>query len=95
MKNLNDLRAILFEQIESLKNNHHPENIARAKAINDLSQTIIGTAKVEIDYVRATDAEMDDSFIIGKSTKPTLEHKPQSQQSIGYGTIREKTGRKY
>lgn len=57
MKNkISDLRNHLFETLEALKDEEKPMDIARAKAISDVAQTIINTAKVEIEFYEATGA---------------------------------------
>lgn len=48
-----DLRDHLFETLEMLKDPDKPMDIERARAVADVSQAIINTAKVEIDLVRA------------------------------------------
>jgi hypothetical protein len=50
---LSDLRDHLFETLERLKDEEKPMDIARAKAIASVAQTIINSATVE---VKAMDA---------------------------------------
>jgi len=50
---IQDLRDHLFETIESLKDN--TMDINKAKAIADVAQVIINTAKLEVDFIKATD----------------------------------------
>jgi hypothetical protein len=45
---MSDLRNHLFETLEALKDKDDPMEIERAKAISDVSQTIIASAKVEL-----------------------------------------------
>lgn len=53
MKNkITDLRNHLFETIESLKDAEKPMEIERAKAIADVAQVIVNSAKVEVDFLR-------------------------------------------
>jgi hypothetical protein len=47
-----DLRNHLFEAIEQLKDPETPMEIDRAKAICAVAQTIINSAKVEVDYLK-------------------------------------------
>lgn len=55
MKNkIQDLRDHLFETLEALKDPHEPMELERAKAISDVAQTIINSAKVEVDFLKAT-----------------------------------------
>lgn len=53
MKNkLTDLRNHLFSALEALADEDNPMELPRARAIADVAQTIINSAKVEIDYCR-------------------------------------------
>ena len=49
---IEDLRAILFETLRGIKTGQ--VDIERAKAVCDISQTIINTGKLEVDYMRQT-----------------------------------------
>ncbi len=50
---ITDLRDHLFETIEALKDPDKPMDLERARVISDVAQTIINTAKVEVDLVKA------------------------------------------
>lgn len=50
--NITELRNILFDTIRGLKNK--TIDTEQAKAINDTAQTIINSAKVEVDHARIT-----------------------------------------
>jgi hypothetical protein len=52
-----DLRDHLFETIEMLKDDEQKDfmTIERAKAISNVAQVIVNTAKLEIDFMRAAD----------------------------------------
>jgi hypothetical protein len=50
---LSDLRNHLFETLEALKDTDNPMDLDRARAIGDVAQTIINSAKVEVDLVKA------------------------------------------
>jgi hypothetical protein len=51
MKNrMEDLRNHLFESIEMLKSGEM--EVAKAMAINNVAQTLVASAKVEVDYIR-------------------------------------------
>ena len=63
MKNkITDLRNHLFETIERLLDSDEPLDIDRAKAVADVAQVIVNSAKVEVDYMKAT-GESASSFI--------------------------------
>ncbi len=52
IKNKNeDLRNHLFETIESLKDKDDPMDIDRAKAVAQVAQVMIESAKVEVKYL--------------------------------------------
>jgi hypothetical protein len=51
-KSINDLREILFATLEGVKTGDI--DLDKARAINELGKTITDTAKVEVDYLRAT-----------------------------------------
>lgn len=46
------VRAALFDTLRGLSNKDEPMDIDRAKAINEVAQTIINSAKVEVDALR-------------------------------------------
>jgi hypothetical protein len=50
---ITDLRDHLFETLEALKDPDKPMDLERARVISAVAQTIINTAKVEVDLVRA------------------------------------------
>jgi hypothetical protein len=54
MKNkIEDLRDHLFATLEALRDEEKPMELARAKAISEVAQTIINSAKVEVDFINA------------------------------------------
>ncbi len=72
---INDLRATLFDTLQAVKAG--TMEIDRAKAISDLSQTIINTAKAEIDYAKATGAHINSSLIdCDRHRTPALPDRP-------------------
>lgn len=63
MKNkISDLRNHLFETLEALQDKDNPMDLERARTISDVAQTIINSAKVEVDFMRQTGA-MGSGFI--------------------------------
>lgn len=51
---LNTLRAALFDTLEALRRAKDPMPIERAKAVGEIAQTIINTAKIELEHMRLT-----------------------------------------
>jgi hypothetical protein len=54
---ITDLRNHLFETIEALKDPDKPMDVKRAQAISAVAQAIIGTAKLEVQYLRMIKGE--------------------------------------
>jgi hypothetical protein len=52
---ITDLRDHLFEAIEMLKDEESNMTVEKAEAIATLGQTIINSAKLEIDYIKVAD----------------------------------------
>lgn len=53
MSDINTLREHLFTTLQGLQDKDKPMEIERAKAICDVGQVIINSAKAEIDFLRA------------------------------------------
>ena len=51
-KSINDLREVLFATLQGVRDGS--VDLDKARAINELGKTITDTAKVEVDYLRAT-----------------------------------------
>lgn len=47
-----ELRQELFETLRALKDKQAPMDIDRAKAVVDVAQAIINSAKVEVDHMK-------------------------------------------
>jgi hypothetical protein len=72
---LSDLNDHLFEALESLKDSDKPMEIARAKAISGVAQTIINAAKLQLDFYKAQErlSEEDGKFFgNGAAKRPRL-----------------------
>ena len=68
---IEDLRNLLFEQIEKLMDDESDteKETARAEAIANLASVIVSSAKVEIDFLKmmGTKVLVPDSFLSKKS----------------------------
>lgn len=67
--NINDLRATLFETLQGVRDGSI--SVDTAKAVSELSQNIINTAKVEIDYLKAG-GNVTSEFIEMKPIEPPV-----------------------
>jgi hypothetical protein len=73
MKNrITDLRNHLFEALEQLKDEDHPMDVDRARAIADVARVLVDSAKVEVDYLRVTGAAQATGFIPEEDQRPAL-----------------------
>lgn len=81
MKNsIDDLRNHLFETIEALKDADNPMDIDRAKAVANVSEKILDSAKVELKFMELTDSAA--SAFLDADQRPQL---PGSgPRAIGY-----------
>ena len=81
------LRAALFETPEGLKNGSIA--IEKARAINETCQTIINTAKVEVDYAKATGRATGTGFVpmLEAESAPTSASGLQQLTSAGVKTV--------
>jgi hypothetical protein len=59
--NIEGLREHLFDALAKLKDGKI--DVATARAVSDIGQTIINTARVEIDYAKATKTDVSTGFI--------------------------------
>ena len=57
MNDINELRSALFNTLRELQNKDAPMELERAKAINETSQTLINSLKVEVECMRITGAK--------------------------------------
>lgn len=60
-QSIEDLRATLFATLAGVKDG--TVSLDKARSINEISKTIIDTAKVEVDYIRAMEGEGHSAFI--------------------------------
>lgn len=49
---ITDVRTVLFDTLRALSSKENPMELDRAKEINEVAQTLINSAKVEIDALR-------------------------------------------
>ncbi len=69
-KSIEDLREALFATLQGVKDG--TIDVEKARAVNELGKTICDTAKVEVDYIKASGGG-ESSFLsttIGKDNLP-------------------------
>ena len=70
MKTMDDLRSVIFDTIDDVRKGKL--DAATAKAISDLSQNVINSAKAEADYARATGQVVRSGLISTEQAAPPL-----------------------
>jgi hypothetical protein len=60
---MTDLRDHLFAALEGLADDDKPLDLDRARAIAEVAQTIVNSAKVEVDYCRITGRQPPTPFL--------------------------------
>lgn len=62
-KHISDVREALFKVLDGLTDPEKPMDIERARAINETAQTIINSAKVEVDFLKVMHGDGDAPFL--------------------------------
>ena len=70
MKTMDDLRSVIFDTIDDVRKGKI--DAATAKAISELSQNVINSAKAEADYARATGQVVRSGLISTEQAAPPL-----------------------
>lgn len=68
-KTIDDLREAMFDTIQALKAG--TLDVDRARAINHAAQVIVDSARVEVDFIRATDGDRS-RFLGSAAAAPIL-----------------------
>jgi hypothetical protein len=67
---ITDVREHLMKTLEDLRDRDNPMDIDRARAVAQVAGVLVDTAKVEVDYIKATNAKGDSLFISPLSSSP-------------------------
>ena len=68
---INQLRTHLMETLSSLRDRNNPMEPDRARAVAQVASVLVDTAKVEIDYLKATGQDTS-NFIDGLKAPETV-----------------------
>ena len=63
-----ELRSHLFDALRQLKDKSNTVDLDRIKMINQTAQVIINSAKVEVDYAKATGHTSSSGFLTDSGT---------------------------
>ena len=69
------LREHLMQTLASLRDRESPMEPDRARAIGQVASVLIDSARVEVDYIKATGADRSD-FLEGQTSVPALDDMP-------------------
>jgi hypothetical protein len=86
MKTIADLRETLFQALADVRSGKL--DLDKARAINDISKTIVETAKVEVAYINVV-GEGESSFLPQQNTQPKL---PATPPGNGIGSVVQQLG---
>jgi hypothetical protein len=86
---MSDLRNHLFSTLEALQDPDKPMDIERARAVSEVAQTIINTAKVEIDFMKAMGTDdLGEFFVSADAERRKLPGPLPGPRMIGNGGSR-------
>ncbi len=79
---VNDLRDLLFETIRGVKDGKL--DVSKAKAVSDVANAIISSAKVEVDFLRVTGSKQGSGFI---PTAAAITHRLSPEQEAAHSRL--------
>jgi hypothetical protein len=82
---MSDLRNHLFEVLEALKDKDQPMDIDRAKTISEVAQTVINTAKVEVQFLETIGGDVSGEFFETPTPRGKLQIAGEVQRSTRSG----------
>lgn len=81
MKNrISDLRNHLFAALEGLSDKEQPMELERARAIAEVAQVIINSAKVEVDFLRTGGTLGEGTGFIEGDKQPAVDPASEARQ---------------
>ena len=82
MSTITDLREHLMDTLASLRDLDNPMDVDRARAVAQVAGVLVDSAKVEVDYIKATGAAGDSLFISPLNNDPSRLLNGESKASI-------------
>ena len=82
MSTITDMRAHLMQTLAALRDRDNPMDVDRARAVAQVAGVLVDSAKVEVDYIKATGATGDSLFISPLNSDPGRLLNGESQGSI-------------
>jgi hypothetical protein len=70
MSTITDMREHLMQTLAGLRDRENPMDVDRARAVAQVAGVLVDSAKVEVDYIKATGATGDSLFISPLNSDP-------------------------
>ncbi len=70
MSTITEMRAHLMETLAALRDRDNPMDVDRARAVAQVAGVLVDSAKVEVEYIKATGCEADSTFIASMNPSP-------------------------
>lgn len=70
MSTITDMREHLMQTLAGLRDRENPMDVDRARAVAQVASVLVDSAKVEVDYIKATGATGDSLFISPLNSDP-------------------------
>ena len=70
MSTITDMREHLMETLAALRDRENPMDVERARAVAQVAGVLVDSAKVEVDYIKATGSSSDSLFISPLNSDP-------------------------
>ena len=70
MSTIPDMREPLMKPLADLRDREKPMDVERARAVAQVASVLVDSAKVEVDYIKATGASGDSLFISPLNSDP-------------------------
>lgn len=71
--NIKAVRQHLLDTLTDLRSKENPMDIARARAVAEVATVLVETAKVEVDFLRATKS-VESEFLNVPAEAPAITH---------------------
>ena len=70
MSTITDMREHLMQTLAALRDRENPMDVERARPVAQVAGVLVDSAKVEVDYIKATGATGDSLFISPLNSDP-------------------------
>lgn len=82
MNDITELRQILFDALRGLNDKENPLDLDRARATTDIAQTIINSARAEIEFIKVAGGKGSGFIPLAPAQPPGAGRTPY-QNAIG------------